>query len=433
MFRSWESLLSLLICLCLAPAAAAQDAPEVPPWKVNVPIVAVKKELYQKHAKARAAALVAVQYVGPKLEMRQWQAIEVNDDVHDKQVARWSRDNGRTWSEWLPLAPSSNVNYQGITVWEGGGGGTFDPGSGLLVDMWLRQINVQGLFHCFTYYRFSGDLGKTWTKPKQLRYEAGDAFDPNDPRKPTFLKNNQGYFGNNILVHSNGTLIHCLAHANAAGDAQNEKRAWKMGSLCFSGRWNAAAGDYDWKAGQRIEISPDLSSRGLMEPEVAELKDGRVLVVWRGSNTAKTPGRRWFSLSGDGGQTLSPVQEWKYDDGSRYYSPSSFHRMIRHSVTGKLYWIGNLCAAPPSGNSPRYPLVIALVEETIPALKKKTVTVIDDRQPGQGAAIQFSNFSLLENRETHELELHLTTYGQEADPKDWATADNYKYTLTLKQ
>jgi hypothetical protein len=33
--------------------------------------------------------------------------------------------------------------------------------------------------------------------------------------------------------------------------------------------------------------------------------------------------------------------------------------MIRDSVTGKLYWIGNICAAPPSGNSPRYPLVIA--------------------------------------------------------------------------
>jgi hypothetical protein len=37
---------------------------------------------------------------------------------------------------------------------------------------------------------------------------------------------------------------------------------------------------------------------------------------------------------------------------------------------------------------------------------------------------------LLENRETHDLELHLTTYGQDA--KSVYTADNYKYTLTLK-
>lgn len=422
----WPGFVSLFGMVCLA------QEPDIPPWKANPPIVSVKKELYKKHAKPRAAALVTVDYVGPKLEKREWQAVEINDDVHDNQVARWSTDNGRTWTKFVPLKPSSNVVSNGVTVWEGGGAGTYDPASGLLVDMWLRQIAGGGVYNNFSYFRLSGDLGKTWTTPKQLRYEAGEPFDPDQPVKPGFLRNNQGYTGNNILRHSNGTLIHCLAHAKAAGDGQNEKRVWKMGSLCFIGKWDTAANDYQWTAGKPVEVSPEVSSRGLMEPEAAELKDGRVLVVWRGSNTGKTPGRRWFSLSSDGGKTLSPVQEWKYDDGSPYYCPSSFHRMIRHSVSKKLYWIGNICATPPSGNSPRYPLVIAEVEETIPALKKKTVTVIDDRRPGQGAGIQFSNFSLLENRETHALELHLTTYGQEADPKDWATADNYKYTLTEK-
>jgi hypothetical protein len=176
-----------------------------------------------------------------------------------------------------------------------------------------------------------------------------------------------------------------------------------------------------------------------MEPEVAELKDGRLLVVWRGSNTgwdgtvAKEPGRKWFSLSSDGGRTLEPIGEWKYSDGSSFYSPSSIHRMIRHSVTGKLYWLGNICMTPPQGNSPRFPLVIAEVDEARAALKAETVTVIDDRHAQQGPDVQFSNFSLLENRETHQLELHLTTYGQESDPKDWATADNYKYTLTIEK
>ena len=66
----------------------------------------------------------------------------------------------------------------------------------------------------------------------------------------------------------------------------------------------------------------------------------------------------------------------------------------------------------------------------VTALRKSTVTAIDDRRPEQGN-IQFSNFSLLENRETHTLELYLTTYGQEPDPNDWATADNYRYTLRL--
>ena len=53
------------------------------------------------------------------------------------------------------------------------------------------------------------------------------------------------------------------------------------------------------------------------------------------------------------------------------------------------------------------------------------------RAPDQPGSIQFSNFSLLENRETHELELYITPIG--VDAKDWRNADCYKYTLTVSQ
>jgi hypothetical protein len=206
--------------------------------------------------------------------------------------------------------------------------------------------------------------------------------------------------------------------------------------VLFTGKRDQGKKEYAWEAGPRVAVSPDSSARGLMEPEVAELKDGRLLVVWRGSNRswrgtpAKLPGRKFFSTSQDGGRTLSPPAEWRFDDGTAFYSPSSYHRMLRHGVTGKLYWLGNISTAPPKGDSPRYPLVITEVDETRAALKKATVTAIDDRQPGQGN-VQYSNFSLYEDRETHALILYLTTYGQEADPADWATADCYRYTLTL--
>jgi hypothetical protein len=200
--------------------------------------------------------------------------------------------------------------------------------------------------------------------------------------------------------------------------------------LCFIGRWDPKQKDYRWTPGKQVSVSREVSSRGLMEPEVAELKDGRVLVVWRGSNTATTPGRKFWSVSTDGGATLSPVAEWKYDDGSSFYSPSAFHRMIRSNRNGKLYWIGNICATPPKGNSPRYPLVIAEIEErgVSPALKKNTVTLIDDRKPGQPAGIQFSNFALLEDRQTRALVLYMTLFGE--DPRNKFTADNYKYVIT---
>jgi hypothetical protein len=410
---------------------------ETPSRTVNTPIVSVKKELYRKHPEARVAAWAAVQYIGPRLEVREVQGIERRSDVEEKIRVRWSEDNGRTWSEFADVQPSTEVKYAGVTVTKAEGPVASDPASGLLVQAWLRQIEDKGVFHNFTYWRTSSDNGRTWGEPRPFRYEDGPAFDPREPLKREFLGRNEGYFGNNILVRSDGSLIFCLAHANADGDAENDRRSERLGSVLFTGKWDKGKKDYEWTAGARTAISAESSARGLMEPEVAELKDGRLLVVWRGSNRswkgtpAKLPGRKFFSISTDGGRTLGPPGEWRYDDGTAFYSPSSYHRMLRHSTTGKLYWLGNISAAPPDGNSPRYPPVIAEVDETKAALKKATVTAIDDRQPGQGN-VQFSNFSLHEDRETHALILYLTTYGQEADPKDWATADCYRYTLTLK-
>jgi hypothetical protein len=427
------------------------------PWKANLPVVLVKKELYLQHPAPRVAPWVALQYVGPKLELREVQGIERESDVGEQIKARWSTNNGRFWSEFVAVQPSNKVNYKGVPVWEGECVGAFHDASGLLVQLWLRQIDIKGVYHNFTYVRTSRDQGRTWSEPKQLRYEEGDAFDPEQPLKATFLNHNEGYPGNNILVRSNGTLVVCLAHANAPGDPKNNSRPWRMGSICFLGkasgaqaslpgssaqtetpaRMPALPGSFDWSPGARVEISPEVSARGLMEPEIAELTDGRLLVVWRGSTegwdhtVARIPGRKFHSLSSDGGRTLSPPREWAYDDGSAFFSPSSFHRMIRHSVSGKLYWLGNISATPPAGNSPRTPLVIAEVDEGKAALKRSSVTAIDDRQPGQGD-IQFSNFPLIEDRVTHDFILHVTTYGQEPIPQDWATADNFRYMLMLR-
>ncbi len=435
-------ILTVFAALLGHPVFAEENAAK-PPWKTNRPIVAIKKELYAKHPVPKSAAMVSVCYVGPKLERMEIHALERRDDVPDEPKFRLSTDNGRTWSGFTPMPPTLSYPKK-VEVWEGSGPKLFDPEAGVLVDMWLRQIARDGTYHNFTYSRISRDLGKTWSTPRQLRYEDGDPFDPNDPIKPAFLKRNLAYVGNNVIRHSNGTLIHAVAASNIPHDAPDPNpykiKTWdiaagerSIGSRCFVGRWNTRQGDYEWTAGKPVWLPRHVSSRGMMEPEVAELSDGRVLVVWRGSNAGldikAAPGRKWYSVSSDGGLTLSEVREWTYDDGSSFYSPSSIHRMIRHSVTKKLYWFGNITAEPPNGNSPRYPLVIAEVDEKTPSLKRNTVTAIDDRQPSQTDAVQFSNFSLLENRETHELELYLTAYGESAT--HIYDADAYKYTLKL--
>ena len=72
------------------------------------------------------------------------------------------------------------------------------------------------------------------------------------------------------------------------------------------------------------------------------------------------------------------------------------------------------------------------VEEEEPSFKKDTLTVIDDRDPERDSEhLQLSNFSLLEDRETHEMEVYLTRLGERGGGDDVWTADACKYTLTF--
>jgi hypothetical protein len=128
---------------------------------------------------------------------------------------------------------------------------------------------------------------------------------------------------------------------------------------------------------------------------------------------------------------LGTVAELTYDDGSEFYSPSSYSRLIRSSKTGKLYWIGNITADPPNGNLPRYPLVIAQVNETTPTptLIKSTVTKIDDRQSDEPTTVALSNFNVYDDRETGALEMYMSRYGENYGSP--TSADGYHFEMTL--
>ena len=388
------------------------------PWQVNRPIAKVTKTLWRQHPRDGVAVGVGMNYVGPNLELREYSSEVSTFDQHRGITTRLSTDNGRTWSAFKPTVPPTNTVYYegGVPVMECHGYEFYDSQAGVLVTQWLRNVHTS----LTTYWRISRDNGNTWSAPKMFRYEAGDEFNPKEPLSPNFLKHNQGYFGNSIIKLSNGNILTPLGQANSDVDRS------MMSSLCMIGTWNALKNDYDWTAGKSVTISRTLSSEGLVEPDAAELKDHRVLVTWRGEPRA----RKYFSVSTDGGMTLSPSAELKYDDGTSFYSPASYHRLIRNSVTGKLYWIGNI-TAKTEGTWPRYPLVIAEVSESgTPSLKKNTVTVIDDKQSNQSSSVQFSNFSVFEDRETHAFHLYLTAYGESGETgTTFYNADSYKYVV----
>jgi len=290
------------------------------------------------------------------------------------------------------------------------------------------------------FYCLSKDDGRTFTAPRLLRYEDGDDFDESDWGRPGYLRRNGMYGGYTAIVTRTGRLLYpfcCRATVGTAGGEQTT-----CGVRCAIGTWDEGAGDYAWEVSGLIAVPLEWSGRGLMEPTVAELADGRLVMGLRGSTHLEKafcpqgdlqvtqPGRHWLTVSEDGGYTWGQVRDWRYADGEQFYSPSAFSRLLRHS-NGKLYWIGNICPEPPEGNMPRHPLVIARVDETGPALIRDTVTVIDTKGEQETVAPEFqlSNFAALQNSRTGAIELYLTRYGE--SPEHWLKANAYKYVIDL--
>ena len=86
--------------------------------------------------------------------------------------------------------------------------------------------------------------------------------------------------------------------------------------------------------------------------------------------------------------------------------------------------MGNLCihGKRPNGNYPRTPLVVAEVQEEPFAIRRDTITVIDQQAPGEPDRVQMSNFRYYQDREDGNLVVFVTRYA-EVSAEDWMRAN----------
>ena len=424
------------------------------------PICQIKKELYVPSPEPRVGTSVSMNYIGRKLRREEVRSTIRSSDWADTVRRRTSEDNGKNWSDW-ELEYKEAPTQREFTK-EGGesqrGSGPYDSVSGRLIKPVFQRIITgkpevamqvlwegKRLFCDHGFYQLSNDDGRTWGEAHQFKYENGPDFDPDDWGNPEYYRSNEMYIGEAIAL-SNGTVIVSSTIPVMYRDEEDEKfptafpndyrEGCVAGAMCFVGKWNRARQDYDWTKSNSVFLPREKSTRGLVELNLSELTNGNLLMIMRGSNRGldplKYPGRRWFSVSKDGGLTWSEVKDMRYDTGEQLYSPSSIAKTIRSSKTGKLYWVGNIPDVPPDGNEPRYPLQILEIDEEGPSFKKDTVTVIDDRDPEKDSEhLQVSNFSLFENRETQDMEMYLIRLGERGGGPDIWTADAYKYTLVF--
>lgn len=196
----------------------------------------------------------------------------------------------------------------------------------------------------------------------------------------------------------------------------------------------SGAGEWTWEIGGTMSVDPEKTSRGYSENALAELPDGRIAMIMRGDNGAypERPGYKWLAYSEDEGLTWSAPEPLGCSDGGPIESGSNGCTLLRSITDGRLYFIGNLAmdGERAKANWPRSPLVIAEMQEEPFAIKRETITEIDRRQPGEPPLTQMSNFRFYQDRQTGDVVLFLSRYG-EKDPDNFKIADYYRYRIAL--
>lgn len=265
-----------------------------------------------------------------------------------------------------------------------------------------------------TWYRVSSDGGRTFSEPSLVVIEGHEM---EKPINGVEIGRN-GYninFTTPIIKSSSGKVI--IPVNLHPWDAENGKIYNPADAFIFQdagaliGEWNGQLKDITWKFGQWLRIDHQVSTRGLSEPSIVELADGRFVMISRGSNLRQPnlPAHAWAAFSEDECMTWSVPQPFGYTDGSNFHVPASCSTIFRSRVNGKLYWIGNLVDSNPDGNHPRFPLVIGEVSEDPFGLIENTVIQIDTRHTNrEGELIQLSNFNILEHHHNGEIIVTLT-------------------------
>ena len=376
----------------------------------------------------------AISYTSKEgLELIHIYGVVVGSDRYDLFRERFSPDNGASWSEPRPIGLFKSLEVEGGLTRCGEIALFLDEETDILLRFFNKGFYPKDTPKLATwrvhYQTFDRD-NREWSIPLEVRSEEareGEVFPD--------VKAGSLAISCSFPIKTSGGKILLPAQVKAFDE---HGRIWFPFPNYFSpfyepivllGEWRG--GRIVWEASRKVTIDHNVCCR-LCEPAVAELEDGRLLMICRGDNGAfpEKPGHKWLSVSEDGGYTWTYPRPLTFSDGGSLYSPSSCSLLFRSWKTGRLYWIANVVKENPVGNRPRYPLVIAEIDEERLAVKRETILVIDDKRPNEPELVQLSNFRCYQDRETGELVILMARYGERED--DWRRSPLYLYRVGLE-
>lgn len=232
-------------------------------------------------------------------------------------IAKTSADGGRTWSKPFVLQP--NVGMFNVMSLSFARLDDVRPGRHTPIGMFYLVKN--SFTDLKAYVRISTDQCQTFSHPIPVTSSPGY------------------HVMNNNRVHrlSTGRLV-CPVSTTADVQKENHFRC-----VC----WYSDDQGKSWKQGRELV---DLPKRGAMEPELVELKDGRLLMAMRNQL-----GKISVAYSNDQGDTWSEPKQWNVQ------APEAPFTIRRVPATGDLLLIWNNNYQPGEGHGgKRTPLTAAI-------------------------------------------------------------------------
>ena len=349
-----------------------------------------------------------------------------------------STDGGRTWTQQEVIGEST-LTQTGLIRQSGLATFYLDPDNGLLVQF-MGEVMIKagraelawgsavgyGPHTGRILYRISRDGGLTWGPQQQLIESGGRFNDQHWARDVWYGRSAMVIEGQRPYKLPDGTIaIPAYLWPNdeymkRVFDEQNWPEGLRASapyfeeSRCLLARWKPDLSGLAFTSGGPMRVAGGWTSGGTLgsdEPAVAYLDAHRWLAVVR-TGTAQPadfkakniPMLRQCLTSEDAGATWGLSEPLRFDDGTTVYSPCAFSAFARSKRTGQWYWIGNILPEPSWGDcDPRYPLQIVELDARTLRLKKRTLTVIEDKRPEDDKWVRFSNFRVYEERGSGDL------------------------------
>ncbi len=404
--------------------------------------LSVEKKIHLKAENDKPVSVVAITYCS----MKDNELIEVISlgELGRGYLWRRSEDNGKTWENFEPTGIPQIRNPVGgtkvVSHWQSG---LFrDDTKEVLIAGWLKATmdesivawkDAEGLSTRKMYYQISSDGGLSWSK---LYPDIEKEYDKNN--WPDGIGCYAGYVDFNQGCKVNDDMIlfpsHKMRYFPETQSISDKNGLWWIASSALQCKWDNS--HLDCAFGSWITVGRDKSMRGLDEPTLVKLTDGRILMILRGSKPKENfPGVKFYSVSDDNGLTWSEPAVLTYEDGKPMYSPSSMIKIFQWNAGNGIYLITNILDSDEiiRGCDPRYPLQIAKINENTLCVEKDSITIIENRRPEQAANIRFSNFCVIEDKQTGSLRVYMTACPGDVGkkPGDNVPLDSYEYIISL--